>query len=106
MHVQTNRTHTRVHLYCTHSISGIQHMVYQILIKVVQKHESHSLGFQIMPFTENTLALANMCLVIHVMGNVFNIKNCRTKIEFTHNTHTQLLQKHVVNRYHIHTMYI
>ena len=42
-------------------------MVYQILIKVVQKHESHSLVFQIMPFTENTLALANMCLVIHVI---------------------------------------
>ena len=78
MHVQSNRTRTRtrVHLYCTHSISGIQHMVYQILIKVVQKHESHSLGFQIMPFTENTLALANMCLVIHVihvMGKLFNI---------------------------------
>jgi hypothetical protein len=48
-------------------------MVYQILIKVVQKHESHSLVFQIMPFTENTLALANMCLVIHVMGKLFNI---------------------------------
>ena len=43
MHVQSNRTRTRVHLYCTHSISGIQHMVYQIPIKVVQKHESHSL---------------------------------------------------------------
>ena len=52
MHVQSNRTRTRVHLYCTHSISGIQHMVYQILIKVVQKHESHSLGFQMMLFTE------------------------------------------------------
>ena len=26
-----------------------------------------------MPFTEKTLALANICLVIHVMGNVFNI---------------------------------
>ena len=51
-------------------------MVYQILIKVVQKHESHSLGFQMMLFTENTLALANMCLVIHVihvMGKLFNI---------------------------------
>ena len=46
-------------------------MVYQILIS--SKHESHSLGFQIMPFTENTLALANMCLVIHVMGKLFNI---------------------------------
>ena len=23
MHVQSNRTRTRVHLYCTHSISGI-----------------------------------------------------------------------------------
>ena len=73
MHVQSNRTHTQVHLYCTHSISGIQHMVYQILMRVLQKHES---GFQIMPFTENTLALANMCLVIHVihvMGKLFNI---------------------------------
>ena len=26
-----------------------------------------------MPFTENTLALANMCLVIYVMGKFFNI---------------------------------
>ena len=51
-------------------------MYIYILIKVVQKHESHLLGFQIMPFTENTLALANMCLVIHVihvMGKLFNI---------------------------------
>ena len=46
-------------------------MVCQILIS--SKHEPHSLGFQIMPFTEITLALANMCLVIHVMGKLFNI---------------------------------
>ena len=48
-----------------------------------------------MPFTENALALANMCLVIHVMGKFFNIlkellyENIFLEIyfckEFTHN---------------------
>ena len=51
-----------------------------------------------MPFTEKTLALANMCLVIHVMGKLFNIlkelsyENIFKEIyfckEFTHNAHT------------------
>ena len=51
-----------------------------------------------MPFAEKTLALANMCLVIHVMGKSFNIlkelsyENLFQEIyfckEFTHNTHT------------------
>ena len=69
-----------------------------------------------MPFTENTLALANMCLVIHVMGKLFNIlkelsyENIFLEIyfckELVHKTHTQLLQKHAENRHHIHTMYI
>ena len=80
MHVQSNRTRTpstfvlySLHLW--HPAHGISMYIY-ILIKVVQKHESHLLGFQIMPFTENTLPLANMCLVIHgihVMGKLFNI---------------------------------
>ena len=48
-----------------------------------------------MPFTEKTLALANMCLVIHVMGKLFNI----LKQVHPQHTHTQLLQKHAINRY-------
>ena len=68
-----------------------------------------------MPFTEDTLALANMCLVMHVMGKLFNImkelsyKTYFWKFTFAKSspiTHTQLLQKHAVNRFHIHTMYI
>ena len=44
--------------------------------------------------TEKTLALANMCLVIHFMGNILNILKenifleCYFCKEFTHNIHT------------------
>ena len=52
-------------------------------------------------------------LVIDVMGNIFNIlkelsyENVLWKFTFAKSsptTHTQLLQKHAVNIYHIHTM--
>ena len=50
-----------------------------------------------MPFTEKTLALANLCLVIHVMGKLFNIQK-ELSYEGSPITYTQLLQKHAVNR--------
>ena len=70
-------------------------MVYQILIS--SKTLIHSLGFQIMPFTEKTLALANLCLVIYVTGKLFNILK-ELSYEGSPIKHTQLLQKHAVNR--------
>ena len=54
-----------------------------------------------MPFTEKALALANMCLVIHVMGKLINIlkelsyENIFLEIYFckgfTNNTHTHTI---------------
>ena len=46
-------------------------MVYQILI--TSKTLIPFIRFSNYAFTEKTLALPNMCLVIHVMGKLFNI---------------------------------
>ena len=60
-----------------------------------------------MPFPEKTLALANMCIVLHITGKLFNIRKelfVRKHISgnlFLHSspiTHPQMSQKHAINR--------
>ena len=68
MHVQSNRTRTRVHLYCTHSISGIQHMVYKANVISFSKHvlsdTCHTCHGKIVQYYKRIVVLK------HISGNL------------------------------------
>ena len=51
MHVQSNRTRTRVHLYCTHSISGIYNAALKRKARHILYDPTHPLNeaFQKLP---------------------------------------------------------